>query len=196
MVTIALEACCLAVKMQQKHHCTLHHQACLCKCFLTCRQVQYHSCTIEGLENKAESGMMRTGQLITRFFKDKYLAAQLYTQSCSSSSGGGGGSSSSSTCSSSTCSSTVATQTQMSHIIWLMADLNVPGALTNCPEDFAWPSVQTKSSPVNHSCSTSHSTSGSLLVKDPVRMLAGAALALYHTTEHSVIKDEPACHSV
>ena len=71
----------------------------------------------------------------------------------------------------------------MGHIIWLMVDLNVPGALTNCPEDFAWPSVQTKLSPVNHSCSTSHSTSGSLSVKDPVKMLARVALALDGTTK-------------
>ena len=61
----------------------------------------------------------------------------------------------------------------------LMADLNVPGALTYCPEDFAWPSLQTGSSPVNHSCSTSHSTGGSSEVIDPVKMLARPALALH-----------------
>ena len=62
---------------------------------------------------------------------------------------------------------------------WHIAHLKVPGCFTYCPEDLAWPSEQTGSSPVNQSCSTSHVTGGMFGAKEPDRNRPSPALALH-----------------
>ena len=71
--------------------------------------------------------------------------------------------------------------------MWNACHLNVPGELTNCPEVFAWPSVQTGSSPVNHSCSTSHVTGGCSDIREPVRRLVRPVFALKGIPEETVL---------